>query len=206
MNKNGFAENFKQKLHMLPHGEVEKSLLFYTEIIDDRVEDGMSEEEAVAALGDINEIVHEIMLTVPLSSLVKAKMKPKHKLSTWEIVLIILGFPLWFPLLLSFFSVVFSVYVAVWAVITSLYAAVLALALTGVVCFIGSFLVFTQNFASGILMVAAAAICIGFGVLAFVGVTNLSVLLIRFSKWFLRSIKSLFILKDTKGGSVNETA
>ncbi len=205
MNKAEFRNSFTERLHMLPHGEVEKSLLFYTEIIDDRVEDGMSEEDAVAALGDLNEIVHEIMLTVPLPSLVKEKMKPKHKLRTWEIVLIIIGFPLWFPLLIAFFAVVFSVYVAVWAVIISLYAAVLSLALSGIAGFLGSFLVFSNNIASSILLIASAAICFGLGALGFVGVSNLSILLIGFSKWFLRSIKSLFISTKAKGENVNET-
>ncbi len=206
MNKNGFAESFKQKLYMLPHGEVEKSLLFYTEIIDDRVEDGMSEEEAVAALGDINEIVHEIMLTVPLSSLVKAKMKPKHKLSTWEIVLIIVGFPLWFPLLAAFFMVFLSVYITIWSIILALYAFVASFGLTAIACIILSILVIAQNPVSGVFQIGCAAISIGLGIFAFIAVKNLSVWLINLTKLFLRSVKTFFINKQTEGDTTDEIA
>ena len=39
------------QLHSLPQSEIQKSLDYYEELIDDNVEDGRSEEEAVAALG-----------------------------------------------------------------------------------------------------------------------------------------------------------
>ena len=45
--------------------------------------------------------------------------------------LLILGSPLWFPLLLAAFAVLASVYIVLWAVIVSLYAVLFALAATG---------------------------------------------------------------------------
>ena len=114
MNKSQFLELLTQKLDGLPRHDIDNSIGFYAEMIDDRVEDGMSEEEAVTALGNIDDIVREVMLESPLSSLVKAKITPKNRLQVWEIVLLVLGFPVWFSLLVAFVAVIFSVYIAIW--------------------------------------------------------------------------------------------
>ena len=48
MTKAEFLSVFKKKLSALPRKEREEGLSFYTEMIDDRMEEGLSEEEAVA--------------------------------------------------------------------------------------------------------------------------------------------------------------
>ena len=194
MNKTEFLLSLEQKLVALPQNEIEVTQGFYSEMIDDRIEDGMSEENAVAAIGDIDAIVQNTLLELPLPALMKAKMQPKAGLKIWEIVLIVLGFPLWFPLVAAFFVVILSVYVSVWAVIISLYAAVAAFALSGVT---GIFsLLFAQSFPAGLMMFGLSLICIGIGVLAFFGVTKLSIWLISLTGRFLRWVKSLFIKKE----------
>ncbi len=38
---------------------------------------------------------------MPLAKIVKEKIKPKHELKAWEVILIILGSPVWIPLLIT---------------------------------------------------------------------------------------------------------
>ena len=57
MNKIEFINEIKCRLSNYPEEEIDKAMSFYVESIEDRVEDGMSEEEAVASLGNINDIV-----------------------------------------------------------------------------------------------------------------------------------------------------
>nr|WP_320026925.1 DUF1700 domain-containing protein [uncultured Acetobacterium sp.] len=194
MNKTEFLLSLEQKLVALPQNEIEVTQGFYSEMIDDRMEDGMSEENAVAAIGDIDTIVQNTLLEMPLPTLMKAKIQPKAGLKIWEIVLIVLGFPLWFPLLAAFFVIILSVYVSVWAVIISLYASVAAFVLSGVAGILS--LLFAQSFPAGLLMFGLSLICIGIGVLAFFGVTKLSKWLIGLTGRFLRWVKSLFIKKE----------
>ena len=68
-------------------------------MIADRMEDGLSEEDAVASVGSVEEIAAQIIADTPLSKLAKAYIKPKRRLTAWEIVLLALGFPIWFSLL-----------------------------------------------------------------------------------------------------------
>ena len=79
MTKIEFSERLKQTLvgRGLPREEAAKSVEFYLEMIDDRVEDGMNEEEAVAALGSIEDIAEQILYDLPLGVLVKSKIKNK---------------------------------------------------------------------------------------------------------------------------------
>ena len=51
MNKQEFIVALCDRLVGLPEQEVEDRIGFYCEMIDDRIEDGLSEEDAVAAIG-----------------------------------------------------------------------------------------------------------------------------------------------------------
>ena len=60
MSKKEFLKRLKQSLGNLPSDERVKTLDYYSELIDDRIESGYSEEAAVLAMGDINRIASEI--------------------------------------------------------------------------------------------------------------------------------------------------
>ena len=72
MTKIEFILELKNKLSGLPQAEVDDRLLFYSEMIDDRIEDGMTEEAAVNDLGSIDEIASQIFMDTPLPKVVKA--------------------------------------------------------------------------------------------------------------------------------------
>ena len=140
MNKQQFLAAIGEQIRSLPQTDVEKSLDYYREMIDDRMEDGLSEEEAVAALGSPEEIAAQILMETPLPKLVKAKLKPSRALRAWEIVLLVLGSPVWLPLLLAAGIIVLAVYIVLWAVIVVLYAADLSFAAATVGGIAGFFL------------------------------------------------------------------
>ena len=47
MRKTEFLERLRAALNALPEEEAKKTIAYYAEMIDDRIEDGMSEEEAI---------------------------------------------------------------------------------------------------------------------------------------------------------------
>ncbi|MBQ7459869.1 MAG: DUF4097 family beta strand repeat protein [Oscillospiraceae bacterium] len=61
MNKKEFIDELCKRLRKTPADEAERTVNYYSEAIDDRIEDGMTEEEAVAALGSIDDIVREVI-------------------------------------------------------------------------------------------------------------------------------------------------
>ena len=56
MKKDEFINELKRITAYLPQAESEKYIEYYSEIIADAMEDGMSEEDAVYSLGSIAEI------------------------------------------------------------------------------------------------------------------------------------------------------
>lgn len=127
MNKQEFLGELRNKLKGLPPEDVDNRVSFYEEMINDRMDEGKSEEEAIAEIGTVDEVVNEIAKDTPLTKLVKEKVKPKRSLRAWEIVLIVLGFPLWFPLLLTAFILMLVAYILLWVFVIVSYVTELAL-------------------------------------------------------------------------------
>lgn len=196
MNKQDFLRALALKLQGLPQGDINKSIDYYEEMIDDRIEDGLSEQEAVAVMGSIDDIVKQIFLDTPLPRLVKSKLKPKSRLGALEIILIILGFPLWFPLLISVAAVVLSVYIVLWSVVASLYAINLSVAAASVgVLALFVINLFTGKVTQGLLFLGVALICAGVAVLLFLLFGEITKGIFALTKTLLRGIKSMFIRK-----------
>ena len=121
MNKKQFLKELETALGSAPAVDREKTIDFYSELIDDIVEEGLTEEEAVAGLGKIDDIAKDAVNEIPVTAFVKDKVK-KRKITPLTIVLIIMASPIWAPVLLSAAAVVFSIYITVWAVIAAFFA------------------------------------------------------------------------------------
>ena len=196
MDKQQFASALRARLEGLPEEDVQSSLEYYVEMIEDRIEDGMPETEAVAAVGGVDEIAEQILMDTPLTKLVKAKVQKKRALRAWEIVLLVLGSPIWLSLLIAAAAVVLSVYVVLWAVIVSFYAVVLCLAVGALASLVGGFLLAAQSGWQNVLLgVGAALILAGLAILLFFAFTALAKLVVKLGKAIWRGIKRCFVGK-----------
>ncbi len=193
MNKRQFLAEIGTRLRSLPQGDVEKSLDYYSEMIDDRMENGVSEEEAVAAMGSVDDIAAQILLETPFPTLVKARLKPSRALKAWEIVLLVLGSPVWFPLLLAAGVVLLTVYIVLWAVIVSLYAADLSFAV-GAAGGVGglSILLYAGHPLQAVLFLGAGLICAGLAILLFFACNQISRRILMCSKRIALGVKARF--------------
>lgn len=128
MTKQEFLERLGDLLACLPADQIEESKAFYAEIIDDRMEDGMSEEQAVAALGTPGAVAEEILDDLPAVPRVIAKTRRRSNALLWALV--ILGSPLWIVLALAFAAVAITVYLCIW--ILALCVWIIAVAFGGI--------------------------------------------------------------------------
>ena len=206
MTKHEFLEELKELLleRGLSAGEAEKSIEFYAEMIDDRIEDGMSEKEATAALGSINEIADKILYDTPLAILVKSKMKQKketQKNSTLLIILAVLGSPIWLSLFIALLAVFISFYVVVGSLILSVFTVVFAVGLSGILGILllpAAVLIISENHIAVMGLVGAGLILVGLSVLLFFPAKYAALGLIRLSAMIIKGIKSLFIGKSPR--------
>lgn len=197
MDKQTFFAALRENLRGLPREDAERSIEFYEEMVSDRMEDGASEEEAVAALGSVEEITAQVLSEIPLTKLVKAKVRPSRGLKVWEIVLLILGAPVWVPLVLSMGIVLLAVYFTLWALLFCLYAMDVSLALCGIGCVIAAPVYISSGSVPGLFVALGAGLTfVGLGILGFFGLNRLGKWVLRLSRRFLLWLKSLFIRKE----------
>ena len=197
MNKQDFIDQLREKLSGFPVRDVGERLEFYSEMIDDRIEEGLSESEAIAAIGTVDEIASQIVAEIPLAKIVKEKIKPKRSLRTWEIVLLALGSPIWLSLLIAAFAVLLSLYAVLWSLIITAWAIFGALAGTAIGAMVGGMviIIFTNTW-SGLALLAVSLVCAGLSIFAFFGclaATRGSVLL---TKRIAIGIKRSFTRKE----------
>lgn len=196
MSKQEFLDALKKALIGLPDDDVQKSLDFYSEMIDDRIDEGLSEEAAVSEIGNVDDIVSQIIADMPITKLAKERIKPKRRLKVWEIILLALGSPIWLSLLIAVFAVIVSLYITLWAVIISLWAVFVSVAgcsLGAIASGIG--FTFNGNGLTGVAMIGAGVVCAGLSVFLFYGCKAATKGILLLTKKLALGIKSCFIKK-----------
>lgn len=187
MKKLEFINELEAQLHSMPTEEVRPLLDYYMEIVADRMEDGMTEEEAIDSLGPIPELAEKILAEQPQSEPIPTPApipepapQKKRRWSASSIVLAIVLSPLWLALL----CVLLCVEIFVWATLASLVVSSGAMILGGIA---GSILSLIPTFdpvsaAARIFVSGCCLVCAGVGCL----LLPLSVWLIRLFARFHR--------------------
>ena len=194
MDKQAFFAALRTGLAGLPQSEITERITFYNEMIDDRMEEGFSEEEAVCQIGSIDEIVAQIIAD---SQLAKDKAVTKRKWKAWEVTLLILGSPLWLSLLLAAFAVICSVYISLWSVIISLWAvfgSVVGCSFGGVIA--GLIIALGGNHSTGMALIGAGIVCAGLSVFLFYGCKAATKGTGLLSKKIVLALKGCFIKRE----------
>ena len=197
MSKNEFLSALQKGLSGLPGDEIEERLNFYSEIIEDRIEEGIPEEEAVLAVGTVEEIVTQAVSEIPFTKIAKERIKPKRHLKVWEIVLLALGSPIWLSLGIAVVAVILALYVSVWSIIISLWAVFGSLgicSLAGVIA--GIIFICTENTFSGIAMIGIGIVCAGISIFMYYGCKIVTKGILVLTKKLAVWIKNLFIKKE----------
>ena len=197
MTKQEFLNALETALSGYPKAELEERISFYSEMIDDCIEDGLSEEEAVAKIGSPQAVSEQILKDTPLFKLAKEKIKPKRHLATWEIVLIALGSPIWISLTVSAFAVVLSLYATLWSVLVSLWAVFISLAAAALGCtFGGAVFLFTVSIPVGLAVIGGAIFSVGLSIFSFFGCKAATKGMLKATVKIALWIKRLFLKKE----------
>lgn len=112
MTKSIFIENLRVLLKSINEDERNKFISYYEEIFDDYMENGFTEEEVINKIGSPESIANSI-LEEQDSLNIKV---PSFNSKILNIVLLILGFPLWGSLLLAVALIILSIYIIIFCV------------------------------------------------------------------------------------------
>ena len=142
MDKTQFCALLGNKLKpYLSPKEMYKTLNFFEEMIDDRIDEGLSEEEAVSQLGDINIIVDQI--------LDEHNIGKKQTKLVWRFIPRELGFIniVLFPAWITIFSLVASLFIVILSIIFSIVFSIIAIFIGGILLILKSpfYLIYERN-------------------------------------------------------------
>lgn len=193
MTKAEFLEELKKRLHGISKADRERSVDFYAEMIDDRMEDGMTEAEAVANVGNLEQIVGQICGTTAQKE--ESSPEPAQKASyvlrnPW-----VVGFLS--PFILILWAVVFSVLTAFWCVVVALYAVDVALWASGVALHVaGTALFCSGHGGDGLLVFGAGAFLVGFAILWSLGCKYAATGMVKATKWTVWGLIRMIVRKE----------
>ena len=165
-------------------------------LLDDMLEEGMTEAEATAKLGSPSQIAQSILQEVPLGKLVSTRMKPKSGWTPLAIVLAVVGSPVWVPLLLLAAALVLSLFVSIWALGVAAVAVVVGLAVAGGAAPILAIRAAVLTLPLGLLLLGGGLVLLGLCVLGGLMAVELCKLLWQLTVWLAHKIKGLFIRKE----------
>ena len=201
MTKLDFVSALNDRLSGLPQTEIDGRLEFYLEMIEDYIEEGLSEEEAVARIGTVDEIVDRIIADVPLVELAKKKIKPKRRMRAGEIVLLAVGSPLWITLGAAALAVILTIYAVLWALVAvawAVFATFTACVPAGIA--LGVLYIISGDFAVALSAIGVGVLFAGLAIFAFFGCIAATKGCAVLTKKIVLGIKKCFVGRETKNG------
>ena len=163
-------------------GEISEHINFYREAIDDRMEEGLSDSI-------ISDIIGE--------SRPAKKEKKKRTFKAFEIILLILGSPLWLSLLICALAVIISLFAALWSVVISawaIFASFTVCSLGG--AFAGGSFIVDGSSVPGLAMIAFCIFLAGLSIFSFFGCRALTRGSAKISAKSFLGIKKFFTKKE----------
>lgn len=197
MNKIDFLDNLQNALTGLPGDDMQKTIDYYSEMIDDAVEEGEDEQAVIERLGSIEDIAEKVINETPLSRFVREDMK-KRNMSAEVIILLIVSSPLWLVFLVTAFAVGFSLYIAVWSVVLSFFVIFGALAISAAAMLVVSPFLLAVRPLKAMFAFGAALLCAGLSVFLFYLSVYSAKMVIKFTVFSGRNIKGIFIRKGSE--------
>lgn len=200
MNKQEYLARLRAALACLPEGEIEESVAFYTEMIDDRVADGLTEEEATAQLDDPKAAARAIIADLPVVPRTVVLTKQRNRALYWTLV--ILGSPLWLTLLLAAGMLVLAGLLTIWCLILGLWLLAAGL-LAGGPLGIGVCLwaLAVGQPAYGVFELGSGLLCFGLGLFCLHGAVAASKTLMQVSRQWIAKAKAPFVKVKEEGAA-----
>ncbi len=181
MNKKEFLNDLDSKLNFLTEEERNKTLNYYSEIIEDRIESGASEEEAVLQMESTEVIAKKLIAENSTQKTTSEKVLDfidklfeKHGY-LFVLAIVIFSIPLWTPIVGVILGLVCTMFLILFAMIA--FGAIGSVAALGIgISFI------TQSLLSAISALGVSMVCAGFAVLVTIGTVKLISMMSNFFK------------------------
>lgn len=161
MTKTTFIDTLRGLLQSLNEDECNKFISYYEEIIEDYKENGLTEEEVIKKIGTPQSIADNILSE---QNSINIKV-PSFSSKILNVILLILGFPLWGSLLLALVLLILSVYIIIWCIPFTTGASSIAFFVAALISIIGSPFMMADVLTVGIVQLGLVVSSVGLSIL-----------------------------------------
>lgn len=152
MNKKTYFDSLRSCLSSVPKEEQNKLIEYYAEIINDKIENGMTEQAALEELGTPEQLARQILEDNP--------KLPKYPVHTSGRAGAVVGFSLLIPFVIILFAVLLVLSVSFLVIPFSML-------LAGLLYFFASFVTMFNGFAAGLMQTGISLSVFALGILLF---------------------------------------
>lgn len=120
MTKDEYLSELRVGLAAFSKDEVDRAVSFYEEMVDDRVEAGVSEEEAVGSLEPPAEAAARIISEMPAVPRAAARLRSPKTPRSWFVAFVVaavIGSPVWIPLTLGVIIAVIGCFIGLFGLL-----------------------------------------------------------------------------------------
>ncbi|WP_027632775.1 DUF1700 domain-containing protein [Clostridium hydrogeniformans] len=161
MTKSDFFNSLRASLTPLSKEECNKFIIYYEEIFEDYKESGLTEKEAIDKLGNPHIIANDILSD---QDNINVKVSPFRN-NILNVILLILGFPLWGSILLALTLLILSANIIIWCIPFTTGVSSIAFLIAALVSIIGSPFMMADILEVGIVQLGVGIASIGLSIL-----------------------------------------
>lgn len=194
MNRNEFYNGIRVNLRKFSSSEVDKIIEYYDELISEKMESGMSEEEAVNSFGDIRNIVNVVTADLVME---RSKNEKNNSLRNFFIILGICASPILLPIGIAFFAIFLSFIIVFFSLVVAFSASAIGILIS---IFPLSFEMYRAGNDMGLIILGAGGLLLASGICVLLTVATLQVG--KYFMIFLNKSLSKLIKKKTKGENI----
>lgn len=186
MTKGEFLHELRVRLAVLPEEDIDRTVYYYGEIIDDMTEEGKTEREAIDELESVDEIAQRIISETPNRVRVQNAqpgIQAKRPVSgVVVLILLIVLFPLWIGL-----------FIGAWAISISFFAGSGACVLAGIAGIPAAFFMMADGLAvKGVFALGMCIFTAGLSIIWFIGNLYYTKALVKLIGFIFKKIKASF--------------
>lgn len=186
MTKGEFLHELRVRLAALPEEDIDRTVYYYGEIIDDMTEEGKTEQEAIDSLESVDEIAQRIISETPnrvqAQSAQPVILAKRPVSGVVVLILLIVLFPVWI-----------GIFIAAWAIAVSFFGGSGACIVAGIAGLPASIFMMADGLAvKGVFALGMCLFTAGFGIIWFIGNLYYTKALVKFIGFIIKKIKASF--------------
>ena len=176
MTEKEYLKELKSNLSALKRSDRNSLIEFYKEMIEDKIENGKTEQEAVLELEPAEVVAKRTLAEYGID---EEELNRQKKINGTTLALLIIGSPLWIPIAIAAFAIVLAVAISAIAVVISLLATCVGITLCAPVVFVMGIITAFSDLGTGLIAIGSGLSAAALGILASTGFYKLSVYIVK---------------------------